>query len=310
MQVQPYKSLGAKLFYLMSALVLLTIVGNSFQFFLQFKSYQTKQIQDLLQIQADRVKDQIESNIDMWKSQVTVALPTLRGADGKISQEALTRFINANQEFVALEIFTAESAQSSSLSPQGEVFTSQIGKANFEDKQPEKVWRVIKSSNREWLEKRIKASKKEGVRNIQLENISSKVDLQMLATAIRFDIDGSKTVVWAMLTTWQNNLTKLLPKSGTYNSGIVDPKGIIFSSPDPNDLAKLSKFSGRDMVQTAFQGKTPSGFLSNYRNQQGGERIGAYSRLSQFNLAVIVDQDAKAAMQIVEKTLVSTSLWA
>src|SRR5687768_7837583 len=78
-KVSTLNSVSAKLFYLMSMLVLITVSGNSFQYVKTFMDHQTRQVQDDVQRGAESAGAQIEGIFETWRSQIAVALPTLQG---------------------------------------------------------------------------------------------------------------------------------------------------------------------------------------------------------------------------------------
>ena len=307
MKVHQLKSLGAKIFYQMTILVLLTIIGNSWQFFRTFRTYQRQQMQDSLQSQAERTKDQAENILENWRSQVAVALPTLRGSDIKDPKIALQRFIDANHEFIFIQLLSAPSANSTAINPLGDAVTSHIADKNFEDKEAGKVISAGKEASLTWLKGQIPSLKRT---NFTVESLAEKVDLPILAMAIRFDVAGSEEVVWAVLGIWQTNLMRTLLKSSTLNSAVIDAKGHIFSSLDPSEILGKKSFGGRPLLRKAINGSSPSGFESEYHDSRGHLRVGAFARLQRYPLTILIEQDADAATQTVKKTLVSTSLWA
>ena len=306
-KVHQLKSLGAKLFYQMTILVILTIMGNSWQFFRTFRTYQLQQMQDSLQGQAERAKDQAENILENWRSQVAIALPTLRGSDTKDPKNALQRFIDANHEFAFIQLLSAPSASSIATRPLGDAATSHIADKNFEDKDAAKVISAGKEASLTWLKTQIPVLKRT---NFAVESLAEKVDLPLLAMAIRFEVAGSEGVVWAILGIWQTSLMRTLLKSSTINSAVVDAKGHIFSSLDPTETLGKKSFGGRPLLKKAINGSSPSGFESEYRDSRGHLRVGAFARLQRYPLTILIEQDADAATQTVKKSLVSTSLWA
>ena len=307
MRVHPLKSLGAKLFYLMTILVLITVAGNSWQFLSTFRGYQLQQMQDTLQGQAERTKDQIENYLDSWRSQIAVALPTLRGSETKDPLVALQRFVDANPEFLFIQLFSAPNADSTDFKPLGEATTSHTADKSFEDKEPAKVVAESKGLAQIWLKKQIPQLKKS---NVAVESLASNIKLPIMVIAARFDVAGSHEVAWAVLGTWQNSLLRALPKSITLNSSIIDAKGRIFSSLDSKEMFGRRLFGGKSLLKSALGSSSPSGFEAAYRDSRAQSHVGAYARLQRYPLSVVIEQNADAATQTINKTLVSTSLWA
>ena len=303
------KSLGAKLFYLMTMMVLITVAGNSWQFFRTYKSDLLEQLQDSLQSQAERAKDQIETLIDTWRAQVTVALPTVRtqsGDDGKSGNLALQRFVNSNADFVAIHLISAPSANSSELNLVGEAFTSRITDKNFEDREARLVSEQLRTVIPTWLQTQVGTLKGKVV----VESLAKQVKLPLVTIAIRFDVANSADVLWAVLTAWQTGINKALSKSAFLKSSLLDRSGHIFASLDPSEVVKRPLFSGKQLLKNALTSNKPTGFEQSYKDQKNREKVGAYAKFQKYPLLLVIEQDANAATQTVRRTLISTSLWA
>jgi len=293
----------------MTVLVLVTVAGNSWQFFRTYKADLLEQLQDSLQSQAERAKDQIETLIETWRSQVTVALPTLRTQgkdDGKAGNLALQRFINSNTDFVAVHLISARSASSAELSLVGEAFTSRINDKNFEDKEARLVSEQLRSAIPTWLKTQVGSLKGK----VLVESLAKQVRLPLVTVAIRFEIANTSEVLWAVLTAWQTGINKALAKSSFLKSSLLDRSGRVFASLDPNDVLNRPLFTGKQLLKSALASNKPSGFENIYKDQRNREKVGAYARFQKYPLILVIEQDANAATQTVRKTLISTSLWA
>lgn len=300
-------SLPAKLFYYMTALVLITIAGNSFQYIRTFMSFQTQQVQDQVQLQAERASGQIESAIDAWRAQVAVALPTLKTEEGEVNPALLRKFVDSSSEFVGFQMLGAASATSTTFKPLGESLSSASSDPRFEDKVPAKVWVELKGAAKRWLKRDAPRNKKQ---NVLVESFAKTTGLPILMVAVRFDVANSKEVVWAVLATWQTNVIKALPKSKFIDSVVVDGRGKTFSSPSATDMVRRKKFSGAKLLKSALTGSAPAGFEPEYQGEGGKKRLGAFSRLPKYGISVLVEMDAEMAFQALKKNLSTTALWA
>ena len=270
-----------------------------------------EQIQDSLQSQAERSKDQIETTIDTWRSQVAIALPTMRPTNidrdkSKTGNNALQRFVDANPDFVMIQIFSAPSNTSSEFSLIGEALTSHLNDKNFEDKDAHAVTELIKTSSSIWL-KGLPGKTKS---NSAIESQAKVAKLPLVTLAIRFEVANSQDVVWAVLTAWQTPLNKALSKSTFVKSSIIDRSGKIFASLDPLETINRPTLNSRSLLKSALSNNSPSGFEQVYKDGKGRDKVGAYARLQRYPLVLVIEQDANAATQAVKKTLLSTSLWA
>lgn len=304
-KVNAFRSVGAKLFCYMSLLVLITIMGNSYQYIRTFMAFQQDQVEDQAQLTAERSASQIESAIDNWRAQLTIALPTLRDGDTKAPSDQIQRFVDSSGEFLSLDLFEAPSSRSAKLTSLGGAFTSTITDPRFEDKIPAKVREQIQTSAKSWLKKQAQKGAKT---NVFVESLARNVSLPVMTMAVRFDVGGSPSVVWALLTVWQTNLIKALPKSRFIDSAIIDMKGKVFTSPNVFDMVSRKAFSGKALAKSAMAGTSTSGFEAEYRDTQGRRRLGAYSRMPRYGLAILVEQDAEIAYQALKRNLLSTTL--
>ncbi len=306
LKVHPLKSLRAKLFYYMSGLVLITVAGSSFQYIKTFMGYQTQQVQETIQLQAERAGGQIENTIENWRSQIAVALPTLRGTDAKSTAEQTRRFIDSSSEFVGFALLSAPNLKSTTFTPLGDAFTSNTTDTRFEDKLPAKIEAKLRTVALRWLKKEAPKVKKN---NMAVESVAKSLGLPIMLVAVRFEVANSPTVIWAVLATWQTNLIKALPKSKFIDSSVIDETGKVFTSPNIFDMVQRKKYSGAALVKSALSGTSPSGFENEYRDTNNRRRLGAYFRLPQFDLAILVEKDAEAAYQALKASTLSTGLW-
>lgn len=305
MKVHAFRSVGAKLFYYMSLLVLLTVVGNSFQYIRTFMAYQSDQVQDQVQLSAERAASQFENAIDTWRSQITVALPTLRSVDAKSASPQIQRFVDSSPEFLSLDLVEAPSTRSTKLTTLGNAFTSATTDPRFEDKVPSKIRGQIQASSRAWLKRQIP---KAGKTNVLVETLAKGSGLPIMTMAVRFDVDNSPSVVWAILSVWQTNLIKALPKSKFIDSAVIDANGKVFTSPNVFEMVNRKTFAGAALAKSALAGTSPAGFEPEYKDAEGQRRLGAYARLPKYALAVLIEQDAEAAYQTLRKNLLTTAL--
>ena len=100
-----------------------------------------------------------------------------------------------------------------------------------------------------------------------------------------------------------------MPSSPDTEFALIDERGTVVSSPVLTDMVKRKIFSGEALVRAALQGRAPSGFQDEYR-VDNKRRLGAFFRLPQYDLAVLVQKDAERAYMAMRRNLLSTGLWA
>lgn len=291
----------------MTGLVLLTVIGISIQFRKHFLESQTKQVQDSVQNQAERTASQIESLLDSWRSQLAVALPTLRDEGNNRPMDALQRFVNASPDFLSLQLLSAPSKHSTNFVVFAQAFTNRVTDPRFEEQTSEKVKQKIIPKAISWLQKQVPTTKKT---NFVLENASLASGLPLAWIAIRFDVTGDKTVVWAILTVWQTQIIKSLANSQFIRTSVIDRGGKVFSSPASEELLSRSDLGKQFLTVQALRSISPSGFVDEFKDSNGKRKVGAYSRLPKYGLNVLVEQDVEFAYQALERNLQTTILWA
>jgi serine phosphatase RsbU (regulator of sigma subunit) len=305
LKVSPFKSISAKLFYYMGALVLVTVAGNSFQFLKSYQEQRRSEAQDSMQMQAEQAQGQIESTFENWRSLIAVGLPTLTDVAG--SNVAIQRLVDSNSEFVSLQLFKAPTMKSTKIVALGQAFTEEVEDTRFEDQSPTKVKQRLEKTTLSWLKKRIpKTSKKN---NTAVDSLGKSLKLPIVLMAMRFDTPGGEAV-WAVLAAWQTTLIKVLPKSQFVNSAVVDANGNIFSAPDIFDMVQAKRFDGEPLVKAAISGNSPSGFEADYKVKKGGSRLGAFARVPRYDLAVLIEHDADKINKDIQKSLLPILLWA
>ena len=307
LRIRNFTTLAAKLFYYMTGLVLLTVIGISIQFRKHFLDSQTKQVHDSVQNQAERTASQIESILDSWRSQVSVALPNLRDESKNNPLDVLQRFVNSSPDFLSLQLLSAPSKNSNKFVVFAQAFTNRVTDPRFEEQTSEKVKQKVIPKAINWLQKKVPLAQKS---NFILENAGASSGLPLAWVAIRFDVTGDQTVVWAVLTVWQTQIIKSLAKSQFIHTSVVDRSGKVFSSPSSDELLAIADPSKNSLSLHASRAISPSGFVDEFKDSNGKRKVGAYSRLPRYGLYVLVEQDVEFAYQALERNLYTTILWA
>lgn len=307
MKVDRTRSVGAKLFYMTSLLVLITITGNSWQFVKTFFSYQKEQIQNSIQIQSEISGGRIESEFDILKSQLATAIPSFKGGIEKKSIEnQIKNFLSANSELVSLSIYQTSSESSLDFQLIGENFTPYLTNQRFEDKNPSFIRDILKKTSLKFLNRyhQILLDK-----TFFVDGIAKTTQLPLMMLATKFEVSGSESVIWAVLTAWQSSILKAIPGSSDTEIVLVDRKGKIVSSQSFSQLRNREIFSGIPLVKMALSAKTPSGFRDEYI-VNGKRKLGAFFKISKYGLIVLVQKDAEKAYLVMKRNLMATTLWA
>lgn len=307
MNVKAIKSVGAKLFFYMSLLVLLTILGNSWQFGRTFIAFQKEQVQNAILQQAEAAGNRIDNEIERFKAQIATALPSFRSLGGNETDAQIQRFLAANTELISLLLVEAPSANSTDLKTLGRAFSSHDNDQRFGDKAPAKINDIVRDESLKFIKKIAPKNKK---RSLSIDSLAKQTGLPLLLVAARFEVSDAKSVVWAVLCAWQSNILKSIPGSPDMEIAIIDDDGRVFSSVKEADMMERRAFDGGPLVKSALRGSSPSGFQDEYKISGGRRRLGAFFRMPQYEISVVVQKDAEQAYTVLKRSMFSTMLWA
>ncbi len=291
----------------MCFLVIITIAGLSLQFYISFRNFQTSQVQDSIQIQAEKAAASFETTLETWKTVIAANIANFRDKDKFFEESKIKNFLDSNEEFVHLEIYSGESKKDKKLKSIIGVSTTNLADSRFEDQDPANVIKNIQKNQLVWFSERVSQMDKT---NVKVGNASAYTKLPMIYLAIRFDVEKSQKVLWVIVSAWQTNLIKVLPKSKTVDSYVVDQSGRIFSSP----ILKL--MNRREPVEPYLANflkkheSQPSGFIEEFKNSTDRRRVGSYARLPKFGTTILIEQDLESAYEETFRNLINTGLWA
>ncbi len=301
-------SISAKLFYMMTTLVLMTVIGMSIQSSTKFQNYLTQSIQDASLQQAERAASDVSAVIDNWVSKVSVVLPKIEFKKSNLEDkqsENLAALIRNDREIVSAIVFVTEGTETRSILK--EKSTQADGRFEGEDQNTliEKTFTSARIRAKEMAEDPPSS-------DVSLRNISSQTGLPLLQIAVRFKINGAdKRSIFVILTTWQTKLLLSLPKSRFTDTIIIDNNGRIFSSPDTSEMKRETNIKDSPIARQALARKSPSGFQDVYTSRKGQKRLGSFSQVSRYpELFILVERDAAAAFRIITRTYFSATLWA
>ena len=312
MKVNTFTSVGAKLFYYMTLLVLITLAGNSYQYIHTFLGHQKRQLQDQIQLQVENAGNQIESVLSTWQSQIAVAIPAMRTAANADLKKQSQIFVDSNSEFIAIGLYESKGNSPDNLNSIATAFTSATGDARFEDRDPAATALRMEKAARVQLARSLStgSSVDNDDRRQVLMTLGQVTRLPIIALAVRFDVADSDDTVWAILYTWQTNIIRALPKSQFISSFLADASSRTFSSPNGSDLINYKKIPRTKLAERALQGQSPSGFEGDYQGADQQRKVGGFTKLAKYGLTLIVEMSSDSVYSSLKKSLYSTALWA
>ena len=105
MRLRVLTSIRAKLFYLISGVVILTVSGNSWQNSRSFRSFLDRQIEDALMVQARNTAGSVAGIFESWGGQIAVLMHGLDFDFGEASRQQAASFVASNRDFLAFHLF-------------------------------------------------------------------------------------------------------------------------------------------------------------------------------------------------------------
>jgi sigma-B regulation protein RsbU (phosphoserine phosphatase) len=306
-QIKIKTTLGAKLFFYMSLLVIVTICGLSAQFYRSFKIFQTSQVQDSLQIQAEKASSSLEGILDTWRTNIAANLTTFRTSDGAFDLNKVQAFLESNQDFVFFDIANYSKDSKDGLKSLLSATTKRSIDERFEGK---KLTDVIKTIQ-EYVYNSPFQSKVNSVnQNIFVTNISQITHLPIFIFSIRFDIDKTSKSIFVFLGAWHSEIVKNLPKSKFVDSYVLEEKSKIFTSTNTKHLEKKSMISSSVLSHLKQKETQPSGYIDEFKTIDMRRRVGAFSRSPKYKLAVVIEQDVEFAYEQTQRNIFNIGLWA
>jgi serine phosphatase RsbU (regulator of sigma subunit) len=303
-----FSSLAAKLFYYMTGLVVITVLGNSYQSYRSFSKYLSEQAATTLVARAESIGAGIETQINTWRSLVGIVVPTYAG-DKKAYTNVLERFVDSNSDFLALGVYSAPSSTSQKLRLIAEAKTK-----NADDRRLGDVIlnRAVVSAQKFALEsvKNKLGTLAKTSKNTVTLSLAKQTKLPLMLLATRFETSNGKEVLWSILICWQTQLIKNLPTSEFVESAVVDSKGNIFSSNTLSLMTGAARHRSLPLVKEATLGKKMSDFVPEYLTGSNKRVIGGYYRLPEFDLATLVEENIEHAYEEMNKNLIVSMLWA
>lgn len=304
-------SITAKLFYLMTTVILITVIGMSVQSSAKFKTFLTQNVQDGSLTQADRAANDVAANLDSLTGKISVILPKIDlGSNNSSAAKEIVGLMKNEPEIVSTSVFFSDDKQLKQIVAEKSPYPAAgVVDNRFEGKAPD----AVKLLTLHVEKKAVSAySKVKTASAVQVQSIAAETGLPLMLLTVRFDVErngGEK--VYVSVAVWQTRILVALPKSKSTDSVIIDQNGELFASSDINELIQQTTLKTLPLAAAALSRVAPSGFQDVYLDLRGKERLGAYSQIPGYpNLFVLVQKDAEAAFLVISRNYYSAILWA
>lgn len=303
MKVNPFFSIAAKLFYLTSGVVLLTVAINSWQNGKTFKQLLNTRLQDSTILRAKAASQNVENTINNWASQVNLMMHDLHGSTRNKYKSKLNAFVKSNKEYLAIHVFNVVGNKPSLVASS---FSSKNPGSRFEGVSEKKVFKKLVRLPKKWLNAYLPTA---GSRELVLESFADQLKVPVMAMALKYSNQKSKTDLWVVLTAWQTHINAALPKSDVIRSYVIDKTGHVFSAPNIEETVARKDLKGNALARTALTGSTQSGFKGRYTDDTKEEWLGAFVNIPKYEISIIVEHKAKVAYAAISRIIRKAALW-
>lgn len=304
MRVSTLRSIRAKLFYVTTSLVVMTVVGNSWQNAAMFNRQVARQAQDGTLDAAKERSAAIAGTLDNWRIEMSLVVnAALGGSDADAQLRAIEAFLAVNTEAVALQLFKETSR--GGAEPTLFAFTKAPSTARFEGQDTEKVAKALKKGVPKLVSTMIRGARQERTLIASATGIA-KLPLLLLLLPYRTS-DGARS--WAALTLWTSRLVAAMPTSELTRSKLVAAAtGDILAAPPREREQAKAPTAGAAALRKSLAAGSPTG-MQTYADGQGDEWHLAYSRLDAFDAAVVIERSTKSQQLAASQVVRRSALW-
>jgi len=296
-----HKSIGAKLFYLVSAVVLVVTAVNSWQNGDLFRRYFERNFADSTIAEAKEAAATNAAIMESWISQLALVMHQVEVLPTAERGRTLASLLAASRELVAVQIveldatgkFQAENFRSTAMQ------VTEFQDERMQNWSRAKLTTELRRAGLALVNKGSVHGSPSNGQTDPIANLGPTLHLPLLSLAKSFQVDlgsansGTPSTphqVWGILTVWQTRMSMALPQSKVVKSRLIDKKGAVIVA---SDVA--TTFGGildKSLIaKAALEAKSANGFRE-YQLGQSGDWLGSYAQLSHFGLTTIVERSA------------------
>ncbi len=301
------RSLTAKLSYLMTVVVMLTVAALTVQSASKFSAYILQTIEESSNAMAERTAADVSTTIEGWISQMALTASKLSNqpSDTTKNDAELDTILRNDNDLRSVALYKIEGGNATLM------------KRSIQNQMPgdsSTTGRIAQNTLIEVMDSISSdiTAKPEMIKDGRLiRNLTSRTKTPTISITIRFLIPNQADKFALM--TLIGSMTKLqvaLPQSRFTSGYIIDNDGRIFASTDEN--AMMSKVAVREnaLIKKALSKQTPSGFISDFTDSLNKRKIGSFSQTpGRIPLFVIVERDRNAAFQVITRMYMTSVLW-
>lgn len=301
------KTLSAKLTFLMTAVVMATVIAMTIQSSSKFSSYILQNIEETSTSMAERTSADVAGIFEGWITQMTSATARLASTslDENANDTDLATALKRDNDLLALSLYQVENGvpKLSRRALQPAANATSVSALKGRRKSPRAIMAALAietaASPDVFKDDRI------------IRNVTSEAGAPTVLIAIKYSI-GNQTNKFAVLILLAS-LTKIqvaMPQSRSTAGYIIDSTGAIFASTDDRTEVAGGVLKNNDLVKMALKRQSPSGFVSEFKDQNEHLKIGSFAQIpGRIPLIVIVERDREAVFQIITRMYVTAALW-
>jgi serine phosphatase RsbU (regulator of sigma subunit) len=301
------RSLTAKMSYLMTGVVMMTVVALTVQSASKFSAYILQTIEESSNAMAERTASDVSTTIESWISQMAMTATKLsnQSSDATKNDPELDLILRNDKDLRGVGLYKIEGNQSTLMKRSIQSLNSSESSSSVMLKTDD-LKRQMDSISEEI------ANKPSIMKDGRLfRNLTPSVKSPVFSISIRFQIPGQADKFAVM--TLIGSMTRLqvsLPQS-RYTSGyIIDGEGRVFASSDENEMLSKEPVRGNALVEKALALKSPSGFMSDFRDTENRRKIGSYAQaVGRIPLFIVIERDRAAAFQVITRMYSTSALW-
>jgi sigma-B regulation protein RsbU (phosphoserine phosphatase) len=295
--------LGTKLFAVIALVVLATITVNAWQNSRFFYTQLILRMQEMTMAETRKGASSIETILDSWIGQIAVVTNGISGISKRRYMDFTRNFVGSNMEFVAFELAIQD--DKGKLDSLGFLLTPNGEDPRFGAIVPKKAEKIIKRETSKAMNAAIAHAHRD--HQVVVRNLGPESGLPLVMVAMPFYVNGSKSLLWAILTVWQTRLAAAFPQGGRTLAYLLDSSGRLVSASDPKMLVS-KKVALPPYVAQAMKAKNAYGL--NRWMVDGHHMLGAFTEVRNYRLKLVSISDGSAAVAAIQAIIKRTVLWA
>lgn len=301
------RSLTAKLAYLMTLVVMMTVAAMTIQSASKFSAYILQTIEETSTTMAERSAAEVSATIENWVGQISVATSKLSGAkvDANNNDTELAAALRTDSDLIALSLYTIIGKEAKLLRQARQ--STLVNRSEIESK------KIIDASVRAIADfaTQVGSGPDPFQDDRYIQNITPKTKAPTMILAIKFAIPNQPDKYAMMVAATSTTKMQIALPQSRYTTGyVIAADGSIFASTDEMQMTDPRPITGNALIKRAQQRQSPSGFLADYSDRTKKQKLGSFAQTpGNIPLYVIVERDRKAAFQIITRTYLTSVLW-